>query len=163
MICVIDFDRTFLKNDYFLEAFCSKLLRNPFYLVAHFLFERKGLLALKMKLLKTYKQKYDLHLLINPAVESWIRSNRSDYSQFVVVSASPDFFVKELLSPLSLFDAIHGSTDHNLKGARKVDFICSRYGEVFDYLGDSASDMPVFKAARKAYKVTAEKIELLEK
>ncbi len=146
-----------------MEAFCSKMLKNPFYIVAHFLFGKGNWVALKIKLLKDYKKAYDLQLLINPMVEDWIRTNRSNYHQVVLVSASPDFFVKELLSPLSLFDAIHGSTECNLKGLRKVDFIKSQYGEAFDYIGDAHADIPIFKMARHAYKVTAGKIELLEK
>ena len=139
------------------------LLKNPFYIAVHFLLEKGNLLALKVKLLNNHKKKYDLHLLINPEVEKWIRTNRSNYNKIVLISASPDFFVKELLSPLSLFDAIHGSTDCNLKGIRKLDFINNHYGKVFDYLGDSVADIPVFKGARNAYKVTAKKIVLLEK
>lgn len=163
MICIVDFDRTFLKNDYFMESFCTQMLKNPFYIVSHFLLEKGDLLGLKIKLLSNHKKKYDIRLLINPMVESWIKANRSSYNKVVLVSASPDSFVKELLSPLSLFDAIHGSTDINLKGIRKVEFIKSHYGEEFDYIGDAAADIPIFKMARHAFKVTPEKIEFLEK
>lgn len=163
MICIVDFDRTFLKNDYFMESFCIQMLKNPFYIFSHFLLERGNLLGLKMKLLKDYKKGYNLRLLINPMVDNWIQVNRSKYNKVVLVSASPDAFVKELLSPLSIFDAIHGSTDVNLKGIRKVEFIKTHYGDVFDYMGDAGADVPVFKMARNAYKVTANKIELLEK
>lgn len=162
MTCVVDFDRTFFKNDYFMEAFCKQLLTHPFSIIRHFLFEKKDLLALKIKLLEKHKQSYDLGLLINPAVERWIQDNREHYNRVVLISASPDFFVKALLSSYPLFDAVHGSIDHNLKGRRKVDFIYNHYGTAFDYLGDSVADMPVFKAARNAYKVTAQKIERID-
>lgn len=146
-----------------MESFCIQVLKNPFYIISHFFLEKGDLVGLKVKLLKNHKKAYDLRLLINPMVEDWIRANRDNYSKVILVSASPDSFVKELITPLSLFDAIHGSTDVNLKGIRKVDFIKHHYGEVFDYIGDAVADLPVFNKARQAFKVTTKKIELLEK
>ena len=158
MICIIDFDRTFMLNDFFLEAFFRKLLGQPFYIARYFLTSKKNILELKRSLLDGYQNKYDLDLLINPSVKEWIQNNRSEYEKMILVSASPDFFVKKLLAEYSFFDAIHGSSDINLKGKAKLDFIIQHYGNQFDYMGDSRADEPIFAAATRAYKVTGKNI-----
>lgn len=163
MICVIDFDRTFMKNDFFMEVFLRKVLQSPLYIFSEFLIKRKSLLEIKQSLLHGYIIQYDFQRLINPAVKKWISENRASYEQVVIVSASPDFFVNQLIGEDPLFDKVHGSTDQNLKGRAKLAFIQSTYGMDFDYLGDSKSDIPIFEKARNAYQVKGEKITLIEK
>jgi phosphoserine phosphatase len=154
MVGVIDFDGTFLKNDYFKELFFKKMLENPLFLLNHFLFKRKDLLSLKFELLKDLSPEYEIDLLINQHVKTWIKENRKQYTKLVLVSASPDFFVKKILSKITYFDEIHGSADINLKGLQKLHFIQENFGNEFDYLGDSNADVPIFKHCRNAFKIT---------
>lgn len=162
MVCVIDFDRTFLLNDYFMETFFRKLLDNPAYLIRHFLVSKESILALKKKLLSEYLTKHTPKLLINPSVDAWIRDNRARYDKIILVSASPDFFVKQLLSGYTSFDEVHGSKEMNLKGRAKLDFIKQQYGDQFDYMGDARADHVIFNLAQRAFKVNGKQIMELD-
>lgn len=154
MVCVIDFDGTYFKNDFFKESFFKKVINNPFYIIKHFVFKRGTLLDLKNKLLEGFQIQYEIDFLVNPEVHQWIESNKNRYDKIVLVSASPDFFVKQLLTRLSLFDEIYGSTSKNLKGVNKLEFINEKWGNDFDYVGDSRDDKPIFRKAKAAYKIT---------
>lgn len=154
MICIVDFDGTFMKNDFFKERFFKKLLENPIFLIKHFLVKRRSLLELKIELLSEFSIEYDINFLINPLVLNWINENKRKYNQVVLVSASPDLFLKNTLRSIKIFDEIHGSVDVNLKGRYKLEFIQKKWGDSFDYIGDSNDDIPIFEASKYAFKIT---------
>ena len=158
MVCIIDFDKTLLKNDFFKEIFYRTLLQNPFKLINHFLVKRGSILELKKELLLNFKVEYPIQLLLNPIIIHWINEQKAHYEKIIIVSASPDFFVKEVLKHQDFIDEIHGSTDINLKGENKLDYIMSQWGSNFDYLGDSQSDNIIFKSARNGFLVTSNKL-----
>ena len=158
MVCIIDFDKTLLKNDFFKEIFYRTLLQNPFKLINHFLIKRSSILDLKNELLLNFKINYPIQLLLNPIIIDWINENKAHYEKIIIVSASPNFFVKEVLKQLDFIDEMHGSTSINLKGQNKLDYIMSKWGNNFDYLGDSKSDNVIFKSARNGFLVTSNKL-----
>lgn len=153
MVLVVDFDGTYLKNDFFAEQFYKKLIENPFFLLGHFMSGSKNLLALKHKLLADVTLQYPAAQLVNTAVADFIREHRASYARVVLVSASPDAFVKRILAGDVTFDSIHGSTDINLKGEHKLAFIREQFGDDFHYIGDSAADIPILKSAKKGFLV----------
>lgn len=153
MVCVIDFDGTFLINDFFKEAFFKKTIENPFYIINHFFLKRKSVLDLKMDLLKNHKINYPIQFLTNKYVTQWLSDNRHNYDKILLVSASPDFFVKNILDEQKSFDEIHGSKIINLKGLNKLEFIKERWTE-FDYMGDSKDDLIIFKHCKNAFRIT---------
>jgi phosphoserine phosphatase len=154
LVCIIDFDKTLLKNDFFKEIFYRTLLHNPFKLINHFLVKRGSILELKKELLLNYKIEYPIQLLLNPIIIHWINEQKAHYEKIIIVSASPDFFVKEVLKHLDFIDEMHGSTSINLKGKNKLDYIIGKWGNNFDYLGDSPSDNIIFKSARNGFLIT---------
>ena len=158
MVCIIDFDKTLLKNDFFKEIFYRTLLQNPFKLINHFLIKRSSILELKNELLLNFKINYPVQLLLNPIIIHWINENKAHYEKIIIVSASPDFFVKEVLKQLDFINEIYGSTSINLKGKNKLDYIIEKWGNNFDYLGDSKSDNIIFKSARNGFLVTSNKL-----
>jgi len=154
LVCIIDFDKTLLKNDFFKEIFYRTLLQNPFKLINHFLIKRSSILDLKNELLHNFKLNYPIQLLLNPITINWINENKAHYEKIIIVSASPDFFVKDVLKQLDLIDEMHGSTSLNLKGKNKLHYIMEKWGNNFDYLGDSRSDNIIFKSARNGFLIT---------
>ena len=158
MVCIIDFDKTLLKNDFFKEIFYRTLLQNPFKLINHFLIKRSSILELKNELLLNFKINYPIQLLLNPIIIHWINEKKANYEKIIIVSASPDFFVKEVLKQLDFIDEMHGSKDINLKGQNKLDYIMSKWGSNFDYLGDSKSDNIIFESARNGFLITSNKL-----
>ena len=154
MICIIDFDKTLFKNDFFKEAFVKKMIENPLQLFKHFIIEGKDILTLKNDLLAQTIIQYSSDILLNPIVKNWIIENKKNYDKVVVVSASPDFFIKQVLKDFDFIDEIHGSTTKNLKGMNKLEYIINNWGDNFDYLGDSRSDKPIFNGAKNGFKIT---------
>jgi hypothetical protein len=154
MICIVDFDKTFLKNDFFKECFYQKLLYQPLEIIRHFIIERGTILDLKYQLLSQLEIKYQIENLVNPIVKDWLIDNQHKYEKIIVVSASPDFFVKRVLRDYPLFDEIHGSRDINLKGVAKLKYIQDNWGSEFEYIGDSKADTTIFKASKGGYRIT---------
>jgi len=163
LICIIDFDKTLLKNDFFKEIFYRTLLQNPFKLINHFLIKRSSILALKNELLLNFNLHYPIHLLLNPIIINWINENKSNYEKIIIVSASPNFFVKDVLKNLDFINEMHGSTNINLKGKNKLDYINSKWGSNFDYLGDSRSDNIIFKNAKNGFLIKGNEIIYVKK
>ena len=158
MYCIVDFDGTFFKNDFYAEVFFKSLIERPFFILKLLFVKNFNLLEIKVKLLSNHKINYDVNFLINSNVSKWINDHRSDFVNTYLVSASPDFFVKYILKDQILFDDIFGSTIINLKGIEKVKFIQQKWGANFVYLGDSNDDIPIFKVAKKSYKITNNKL-----
>jgi hypothetical protein len=159
MVCIVDFDGTFVKNDFFKERIFKRFLENPIYFVKYFLLKKKSLLELKFELLTDFSIEYDIDFLINPIVRNWIIDNKNNYNYVILVSATPEFFLKKILKSITIFDEIYGSVDVNLKGKNKLDFIQKKWGENFDYIGDSNDDLPIFHGSRNAFKITKNGIQ----
>lgn len=158
MICVVDFDGTLVKNDFFLEIFFRTLIERPFFLFKILYIKKLSLIEIKQELLLNHQIEYNLSGLMNQLVLDWITLNKHKYSEIYLVSATPDFFIKRVLKNQPEFDEIYGSTEINLKGVNKLNFILDKWGEDFAYLGDSSADIPIFKKSKEAYKVTKNKI-----
>lgn len=157
VVLVVDLDGTYLKNDFFAEQFYKKLIENPFFVAYHL--ASGGILKVKNVLLDKLDIQYPLSQLINSEVEKFIRTKRKEYDQVVIVSATPDFFVKRILADDKNFDAVYGSTSLNLKGEQKLEFIRQTFGEDFHYIGNSKADIPLLKAAKKGYYVRRNRID----
>jgi phosphoserine phosphatase len=152
VILVVDFDGTYLKNDFFAEQFYKKLIENPSYLLYHGVING-NLVKLKHRLLRNVNPTYAAEQLVQPTVAEFLRNRKAQYNSIVLVTASPEDFVKRILHNDTTFDEIHGTKDVNLKGNNKLQFIRDKFGEEFHYIGDSSADTPIFQAARKAFRV----------
>jgi len=158
MICIIDFDRTLLKNDFFEETFYKNLINNPIYIFKLLFNKSFNLLEIKKELLNNFDCKYDINFLMNNEVVDWISDNRNRFTHIFLVSASPDIFLKKVLKDQIIFDDIFGSKKVNLKGHEKLKFIQQMWNTDFAYIGDSNADIPIFKAAKESYKIINNKI-----
>lgn len=158
MICIVDFDGTLFKNDFFLEIFFKTLLERPFYLFKLYFVKKMNLLEIKFELLSKHQINYDVNFLMSQMVINWINENKNRFTNVYLVSASPDFFIKSILKNQEIFDDVYGSVHINLKGIDKLQFIQQKWGSNFTYIGDSKDDIPIFKNAKEAYKIFNNKI-----
>lgn len=108
MHLICDFDGTLVKNDFFEERFFRLFLVQP-WLILKYGFKYNGLLSLKHKLLDDYSPEYKLDFLFNHELIEWIKENRKNYLGILLISASPDLFVKRIVEPISIFNHVHGS------------------------------------------------------
>ncbi len=94
-------------------------------------------------------------LPFNEAVVEMVRAARETGRRTVLVSAADHRQVTAVAEATGLFDEAYGSAEGlNLKGQAKADFLTERFG-LFDYVGDSTADLPVWAAARRAITVQA--------
>ncbi len=158
MICIVDFDGTYLRNDLFKEVFIRAILFRPIYFLQVLFTSGFRIIRIKNLLLKNYFIYYDLSILENQVLLDWLIFNRSRFNKVYLVSATPDFFLKRILKGSILFDNIYGSKNVNLKGKNKLNFIRKKWGEKFIYVGDSSADIPIFNFATEAYKVVKNEV-----
>ena len=148
-IMIIDFDNTLITCDsLFFSFFTLVCKRRFFYLFNCFIILIfKGKLDLKKYLfinnLMTYK------FTFNQKVINIFKSNDS-----MIVSASYDSYLKKVLKKIIKKDKIIGSNSFILKGKKKSIFLINKYGyKNFNYIGDSFSDIPVWRASYQPFTV----------
>ena len=150
MYLICDFDGTLVKNDYFLEKLAMELIKAPVRTFFKFVF--KGVLNTKIELLNSFEPK-SLEYVLNKNVIALIEQTKENFDQTLLISASPDNFIKNVKKKLNLFDAAYGSTSVNLKSKKKLEFIIENNFTPFVYIGDSKDDEILFKYSSYYYKM----------
>jgi len=153
-VLVLDFDGTLILKDIFRCTFYHSLLRRPLS-VLKILLVSSSWVTFKCRLLEDLDSdflKYQWKAKQNNYLLDWIESNRDSFREIVVVSASPQEFVRRVI-PADIFDGIYGSTVENLKGEKKLEFILSQWGKNFAYIGDDVSDGVIFAESVLAYRI----------
>jgi 4-hydroxybenzoate polyprenyltransferase/phosphoserine phosphatase len=87
-----------------------------------------------------------------------IQQQKATGRRIALVTAADRAFAEAIASYLGLFDEVHASDGKvNLKGANKAAFLAQHFAQAgFDYVGDSAADLEVWRNARAAYVVGTE-------
>jgi hypothetical protein len=102
------------------------------------------------------------HVVPAPATLAWhgdvlsfLAEERSRGRRIALVTAAHFRVAQPMAEFLGCFDAVIASDDrHNLKSDRKLAAIRKAFGDKeFDYIGDSVADVPILRAARRAYVV----------
>ncbi len=151
---VVDVDGTLLRTDMLYESFWAALGNAPIQCVKVLLKGFSGKAALKRQL--TALSGLDVTLLpVNAAVLDMCKDARGQGRELVLASGSDEQLVGALAKHLKIFDDHLGSDGiGNLTGKRKATALVERFGRGgFDYVGDSAVDVPVWKSARQAIAV----------
>ncbi len=96
-------------------------------------------------------------LPLNEGVIALLEAARAEGRRTALVSAADHRQVTAVAEATGLFDEAYGSAEGtNLKGAAKAAFLTEHFGtKMFDYVGDSEADLPVWQAARHAISVRA--------
>lgn len=151
---VIDLDGTLCRSDTLHESLLSLIARQPTALFGLPLWLAKGKSAFKRQVADRSVAAPAL-LPYDSDVLELITGARAEGRKVALVSAADHRQVAAVAGHLGLFDLTAGTgspgTDENLRGKAKADFLIAKFGaHGFDYLGDSATDLPVWKAARQA-------------
>lgn len=153
---VVDLDGTLLHSDTLLETGLAFVREQPARAYALFGWLAKGKAALKHHL--ACATELDVATLpYNDAVVQFLESERQRGRRIILATAGHESVARRVAAHLRLFDGVRASNlDCNLSGADKRDALIREYGQGgFDYLGNSCDDLPVWRAARKAYVVNA--------
>jgi 4-hydroxybenzoate polyprenyltransferase/phosphoserine phosphatase len=148
---ILDVDGTFLKTDMLMESFWRALGSHPLRCLSVCTRHFSNRAALKHHLAAIAPLRTDL-LPVNPQVLELAKSSMEMGREVILASGSDTVLVNQLAEdhglPRTPF-ASDGQT--NMTGARKADALIAAYGiGGFDYAGNAAVDVPVWKAAENA-------------
>ncbi|HKB97701.1 MAG TPA: UbiA family prenyltransferase [Terriglobales bacterium] len=87
-----------------------------------------------------------------------IQQEKATGHRIALVTAADREIAEAIAAYLGVFDEVHASDGKmNLKGANKASFLAQHFAQTgFEYIGDSAADVEVWRNARAAYVVGTE-------
>ncbi len=153
-ILCVDLDGTLIRSDLLWECLISVLKRRPQSLFMTPLWLLSGRANLKTQLAQ--RAQIDVKALpYNQEVVQFLNEQHKAGKRLVLVTASAHDLARRVADSTEIFEACFASSGHrNLKGRVKAEFLSERYGEQgFEYLGDSTSDLPVWRVASTAHVV----------
>ncbi|GAA0723910.1 UbiA family prenyltransferase [Dokdonella soli] len=153
-LCV-DLDGTLIRTDLLLESALALLRRNPFYLVCFIVWLARGRAHLKREV--ATRARIDVASLpYDERVLAWLREAGVGRRR-VLCTASDQSLADAVAAEVAGFETVLGSDGvRNLGGHGKRDALCELYGERgFDYAGNAAVDLHVWRHARRAIVVNA--------
>jgi 4-hydroxybenzoate polyprenyltransferase/phosphoserine phosphatase len=149
---VVDLDGTLIRGDLLWEGIRLLLRDRPFALLGRApVWLLRGKAGFKAALADRV-QPDAATLPYREVVLEHVRAARRDGARVVLASASPRPWVEAVASHVGIFDEVMASSpDHNLAGDRKLEAIrAGTDGAPFEYLGNGAVDLPIWRAADQA-------------
>lgn len=153
-LCV-DLDGTLIRTDLLHEAALMLVRRNPLNLLRFLVWVCRGRAHLKREI--ALRAAVDVAgLPYDARVLDWLRGQPAERRR-ILCTASDRLFAERVAAHVGVFDEVIGSDGVNNCGGRgKRDALCARYGERgFDYAGNGAADLHVWRHARQAIVVNA--------
>ncbi len=152
---VVDLDGTLLRTDLLLESVLRLIRQRPWLALLTPLWLLRGRAYLKRRVFHLVK--LDVSLLpLHEALLSWLKEEKARGRRLVLATASDYDQARTVVEPLGLFDAVLGSDgQRNLKGRHKLKAIVEECGAEFDYVGNSSSDLVVWRGCRHGVLVNA--------
>ena len=155
IILAVDLDHTLIDTD-MIHLGLKYLLIRKIYLFPYLLL----LLVIKGKA-RAKKFLYDhttislKNLPFNSSIVNFIKHNKKNYSHVILISGSYFKYVESISNYLNLFDSSVGTTlSVNMISYNKINYLKKEFNsKVFDYIGDSKKDIPIWEASRKAFVV----------
>jgi 4-hydroxybenzoate polyprenyltransferase len=154
-LCV-DLDGTLARSDTLHESFLLMLKASPGAVTQLPGWLRRGKAHFKSEV--ATRSKLDVALLpLHEEFLAWLRSERAGGRSLILVTAAHHSIARAVADHLGIFDdviATEGSV--NLSGEAKRAALVQRFGERgFDYAGNDAPDLHVWRSARRAILVDA--------
>lgn len=156
VVLVVDLDGTLCRTDTLHEALLRLAATDPLKLFRLPGWMSEGRAGMKAKIADNVVIDAE-ELPMNAAIIDMILAARASGRRTALVSAADHRQVTAIAEATELFDEAYGSAEgRNLKGAEKAAFLVEHYGPgMFDYIGDSKADVPVWEVARRAITVQA--------
>jgi 4-hydroxybenzoate polyprenyltransferase len=151
-ILFVDLDNTFVSTDILFELILKMIKKSPFNLFYLFVWLFKGKAYLKDKLANNYDIDVDT-LPYNVNVLQYLNENKSKWERIVLATGTNELVANKIYkNNSSIFSDVLSSNDKtNLIGKNKLAAInIYLKGKSFDYIGDSISDLKIWRAASNA-------------
>ncbi|WP_417523226.1 UbiA family prenyltransferase [Marinovum sp.] len=146
----VDLDGTLVRTDVAQELLIAALVRPRNWAPVLAAWKAHGASGIK----RAVWDRDGFHPALLPYDETvldYLRDARAQGRRIVLATAADRQVAEAIAVHLGLFDAVLASDPgHNLKGAAKLAAIEADSHGPFEYLGDSAADIPVWRAAHRA-------------
>lgn len=153
---VVDLDGTLIYTDTLHESAISLLREKPFHalLIPAWLMGGKAALKAKLSSLTGFNP---ASLPYNRILIDWLKEEKQQGRELVLCTAANEKLAQAVASHLDLFDTVLSTSDgKNLAGKHKAELLAQKYGhDSFDYVGNSAADIEVWRVARNGIVVNA--------
>ncbi len=156
-LCV-DLDGTLIHGDLLWECIVLLLKKNPFaLLLLPFWLVSGGRANVKRQAARRVSLEPG-NIAYNREVLEFLQAEHRRGRPLVLVTAADQELAEAVAAHTGLFHRVHGSREgKNLKGRAKAEFLRAEFGDRgFEYAGDSAADMHVWKISSGAYVVGSE-------
>jgi 4-hydroxybenzoate polyprenyltransferase len=151
---VVDLDGTLVKSDLLVEGVFGLVGSQPLASLQIFGALLKG--KAELKHFVAGRGRFDATSLPNEMyVLDLIGKARADGRPVYLATASHESYANAIAVHLDLFDGVFAtSREHNLRGANKAAVLVEQFGDGgFDYIGNHADDLAIWKHARAAYAI----------
>jgi hypothetical protein len=159
---VVDLDGTLLRTDLLVESALHLIKQKPWFALLMPLWLLRGRAYLKHRIFQLVKLDASL-LPPHEEVLAWLKDEKTRGRCLVLATASDYQQACSVVEPFRLFDTVLGSDgQRNLKGRNKLQTIVAVCGNEFDYVGNSRSDLAIWRSCRHAILVnTSPRVERL--
>jgi 4-hydroxybenzoate polyprenyltransferase len=153
-LCV-DLDESLVRTDTLAESALALIRSSPVNGLRLLYWAWGGRARLKVRVAEACTLDASL-LPYNDEVLAFLRAERRAGRRLILTTGAAHSVAEGVARHLGLFDEVVATTvDRNLTGRVKGEVLRERYGEGFDYLGNAAADVPVWRHARRALVVGA--------
>jgi 4-hydroxybenzoate polyprenyltransferase/phosphoserine phosphatase len=155
-LCV-DLDGTLIRGNVLWESVLLLIKTRPYMVVLLPFWLLRGRAHLKRQLAARVELD-PARLTYRQQVLDLLQQEKSAGRRIALVTAADSQLAEAIARHLDLFDEVHASDGElNLKGASKAAFLVQHFADAgFEYVGDSAADVEVWRNARAAYVVGTE-------
>ncbi len=147
---VVDLDGTLTRTDTLMESVVRAVKRRPLDMLRLPLWLLNGRAGFKARLAERVTLPAASLPYCEPLLD-YLRAERLRGRRLILATAAHVSIANAVAAHLRLFERVLATDDRqNLKGAAKLDGIRAAVGARFAYAGDSAADIPVWRAAESA-------------
>lgn len=147
---VVDLDGTLTPTDTLVESIFSLLKKNPLNLFIIFFWLFTGRAEFKRRIAS--KSGFSVtNLPWREDFLSWLRAQHDNGRTLILATAAHRSIAQDVACHIGIFSqVISTGNGENLKGTAKLEEIRKYVGSRFSYAGDSAADLPIWRAAETA-------------
>ncbi len=153
---VTDMDHSLIRSDVTVECILKFVGSNPFNVFLFIAWLLRGRAYMKARLAERAMPEVAT-IPINDEVLEFLKQGQARGARLALASASNEEVVGAVADRIGIFDEVIGSnSSNNMKGVQKAQRLNERFGrEQYAYIGDSVSDLKVWKDANRAITVGA--------
>ena len=155
MTLCVDLDGTLVRTDLLFESLARLLRQKPWLLPLLPFWLLGGIAAMKQRIARNIT--LDVATLpFQTEFLEWLRKQKAAGRSLILTTAADESLARQVADYLGIFDGVLASDGHrNLKGAAKLAAIRERVTGPFDYAGNDAADLPIWRECGTAIAVGA--------